>query len=164
MINHFLIKFWRFLSCLLFVSYYKFVAYLIRIKALLPFEQKRNQKSFEKYGIWKPIHELCWCLKYFKRMKSSWSLCLLSYFWVESLNIQNTETHVGCPLEYNTITFLHDHVTLWECWGGGGGGIDIGFSWALLLIKVTIHLQNFSSPQKYMFCYYKIKKRISTKL
>ena len=159
MINHFLIKFWRFLSCLSFVSCYKSVAYLIRIKALLSFEQKRNQKSFEKYGIWKPIHELCWCLKYFKRMKSAWSLCLLSYFWVESLIIQKTETYVGCPLEYNTTTFLHDHATIWECWR-----IDIGFAWALLLIKVTIHLQNFSSSQKYMFCYYKIKKRILTKL
>ena len=133
MMNHFLIKFWRLLSCLLFVSWYKSVAYLIRIKALLPFEQKRNQKSFQKYGIWKPIHELCWCLKYFKRMKSAWFLCLLSYFWVESLIIQNTETYVGCPLEYNTISFLHDHVTLWECWR-----IDIGFAWALLFINVTI--------------------------
>ena len=113
-----------------------FVAYLIRIKASLSFKQKRNQKSFQKYGIWKPVHEFCWCLKYFKKMKSAWSLCFNSYFWAESLIIQNTETYVVCPLEYNTVTFLHYHVTSWECCR-----IDIGFAWAFsFLIKVTMHL------------------------
>ena len=73
------------------------IEYLIRIKALLPLKQKRNQKSRQKYGIWKPIHELCWSLKYFKKWNQS---CLVLSFIFLSWIIDHSKYRSLCRLSF----------------------------------------------------------------